>query len=140
MRNILIVLLICFSLKGFSQELNCNVVVNALQTGNENLQIFKTLEKQLNEFVNNTKWTNENYAPEPGFYYGAMFISYIITAFFCLGFVGILILGFDWSINGSFALLVFVITICFVWIFRISRSLWINAVIHYDKNHKILKK
>ena len=82
----------------------------------------------------------QTYAPEPGFYYGAMFISYIITAFFCLGFVGILILGFDWSINGSFALLIFVITICFVWIFRISRSLWINAVIHYDKDHKVLEK
>ena len=51
--------LICFfSLLGFSQELNCNVVVNAQQTGNENFPIFKTLEKQLKEFVNNTKWTN----------------------------------------------------------------------------------
>lgn len=62
MRNIIIILLVCFGIKGFSQELNCSVVVNALQTGNENLQIFKTLEKQLTEFVNNTKWTNKNYA------------------------------------------------------------------------------
>ncbi|WP_341214802.1 DUF4835 family protein [uncultured Wocania sp.] len=62
MRNIVIILLVCFGIKGFSQELNCKVVVNALQTGNENLQIFKTLEKQLNEFVNNTKWTNKSFA------------------------------------------------------------------------------
>ncbi|PIA82111.1 DUF4835 domain-containing protein [Gaetbulibacter sp. 4G1] len=61
MRNIILILLVCFSFKGFSQELNCSVVVNALQTGNENLQIFKTLEKQLNEFVNNTKWTNKTF-------------------------------------------------------------------------------
>ncbi|SHI82479.1 DUF4835 family protein [Algibacter luteus] len=59
MRNILVVLLICIGLAGFSQELNCNVVVNAEQTGNENFPIFKTLEKQINEFVNNTKWTNK---------------------------------------------------------------------------------
>jgi hypothetical protein len=40
-----------------AQELNCNLVVNAQQTGNENVQVFKTLEKQLSEFVNNTRWT-----------------------------------------------------------------------------------
>ncbi|PWH82101.1 DUF4835 domain-containing protein [Algibacter marinivivus] len=61
MRNILVVLLICLSLKGFTQELNCNVVVNAEQTGNENFPIFKTLEKQLNEFINNTKWTKKTF-------------------------------------------------------------------------------
>lgn len=62
MRRILIILLVLLGAKGFSQELNCSVVVNTLQTGNQNLQVFKTLEKQLNEFVNNTKWTNKNHA------------------------------------------------------------------------------
>lgn len=64
MRNILIVLLFGFGIIGFSQELNCTVVVNAQQTGNENLPIFKTLEKQLKEFVNNTKWTSKNFASQ----------------------------------------------------------------------------
>jgi hypothetical protein len=64
MRNYLFVLSFLISLSGFSQELNCDVVVNALQTGNENVQVFKTLEKQLNEFVNNTHWTNKNFAPQ----------------------------------------------------------------------------
>lgn len=62
MRNFLIVLISSLGITGFSQELNCNVVVNAQQTGNENLPIFKTLEKQLKEFVNNTKWTNKTFA------------------------------------------------------------------------------
>ncbi|MBR9757094.1 MAG: DUF4835 family protein [Algicola sp.] len=61
MNRILIVLMLLLSWSGFSQELNCNVVVNAQQTGNENLQIFKTLEKQLAEFVNNTKWTDKTF-------------------------------------------------------------------------------
>ena len=64
MRNILIILIFSFRIVGFSQELNCNIVVNAQQTGNENLQVFKTLEKQLKEFVNNTKWTNKTFAPQ----------------------------------------------------------------------------
>ena len=38
-----------FSLGLNSQELNCNLIVNAQQTGNENVQVFKTLEKQLKE-------------------------------------------------------------------------------------------
>ena len=41
----LLIFLFCFcSVK--AQELNCNLVVNAQQTGNENVQVFKTLEKQ----------------------------------------------------------------------------------------------
>tara|TARA_B100001175_G_scaffold166039_1_gene140783 strand:+ start:324 stop:1217 length:894 start_codon:yes stop_codon:yes gene_type:complete len=43
----------------FSQELNCEIIVEARQTGNENLQIFKTLQTQLTEFINNTSWTNK---------------------------------------------------------------------------------
>jgi hypothetical protein len=66
MRNILIILLFCSGLVGFSQELNGNIVVNARQTGDENIQVFKTLEKQLNEFLNNTKWTNKTFAAQEG--------------------------------------------------------------------------
>lgn len=45
----------------FAQELNCNLVVNAEQTGNENVQVFKTLENQLSEFINTTRWTNKEF-------------------------------------------------------------------------------
>ena len=41
----------------FSQELACNVTVDARQTGNENLQIFRSLQNQLTDFINNTTWT-----------------------------------------------------------------------------------
>ncbi|WP_242131966.1 type IX secretion system protein PorD [Aestuariivivens marinum] len=64
MRNILFCLLFVFSFNGFSQELNCSVVVNAQQTGNANQSIFKTLQNQLTEFVNNTKWTNKAFSPQ----------------------------------------------------------------------------
>ena len=64
MRNSLFVLSLLFSLTVISQDLNCEVVVNAQQTGNENVQVFKTLENQLNEFINNTHWTNKTFAPQ----------------------------------------------------------------------------
>ena len=62
MRNFLFLLSFLFSLVSISQELNCDVVVNAQQTGNENVQVFKTLENQLNEFINNTQWTNKTFS------------------------------------------------------------------------------
>lgn len=61
MRNLLYILLILVSTISVAQELNCNVIVNAQQTGNENVQVFKTLERQLTEFVNNTQWTNKSF-------------------------------------------------------------------------------
>lgn len=61
MRRFILLVAIFTSIYGSSQELNCAVVVNAQQTGNENVQVFKTLEKQLNEFVNNTRWTNKTF-------------------------------------------------------------------------------
>ncbi len=64
MRNFLFVLSFVLSFAIFSQELNCEIVVNAQQTGNENVQVFKTLETQLNEFINNTHWTNKTFAPQ----------------------------------------------------------------------------
>ncbi len=64
MHRIFVFFLVFISLSTYSQELNCNVVVNAQFTGNENLQIFKTLESQLKEFVNNTKWTKKEYGSQ----------------------------------------------------------------------------
>lgn len=64
MRKILILLTLFSSIQLLSQELNCSVVVDAQRTANQNVQIFKALEKQLTEFVNNTKWTNKSYKPQ----------------------------------------------------------------------------
>lgn len=44
-----------------AQELNCEVKINSQALTNANQPIFKTLERSLNEFVNNTKWTNKAY-------------------------------------------------------------------------------
>ncbi|MEE9349550.1 MAG: DUF4835 family protein [Flavobacteriaceae bacterium] len=43
------------------QELNCKVNVISSQVSGSNKQVFTTLEKAVNEFMNNTKWTDKNY-------------------------------------------------------------------------------
>ncbi|OZV66438.1 type IX secretion system protein PorD [Winogradskyella aurantia] len=47
-----------------AQELNCTVSVIAQQTGNDNNVVFRTLERQLNEFVNNTTWTEKSFGQQ----------------------------------------------------------------------------
>lgn len=74
----------------------------------------------------------QNYYPEPAFYYGSMFISYIITAFYCLGFMGVCILLFDISVEGAFGLLAVTLLILYVWFFRTARSVWIHINVRYD--------
>lgn len=44
-----------------AQELNCSINIDASQTGQMNNQLFRTLETQLKEFVNNTRWTDKSY-------------------------------------------------------------------------------
>ncbi len=74
----------------------------------------------------------QKYFLEPGFYYGAMFISYIITGWFALIVVGTLILvfGVDWQV--AFGLMVAAMAILFVWFFRISRAIWISFNVKYQ--------
>lgn len=51
-----------FSLGVNAQEMNCRITINAEQTGMADLQIFRTLERELTEFVNDTKWTDKVFA------------------------------------------------------------------------------
>lgn len=44
-----------------AQELNCEITVNSEQVSQTNQQVFRTLERSLNDFVNKTKWTNRAY-------------------------------------------------------------------------------
>ncbi len=56
MRKLLFIFSI-FSLSLNAQELNCTVSINAEQTGQSNLQVFRTLQTEITEFMNKTSWT-----------------------------------------------------------------------------------
>lgn len=43
----------------FSQELLAKVNINYSQLGGSNVQVYKTLEKSLQDFINNTSWTGK---------------------------------------------------------------------------------
>ena len=75
---------------------------------------------------------NKNLEPEPGYYFGAMFISYGWTAWLCIFTVGFTMIFLKWSIGQSFALLIGSMAISFFWVMRISRSIYANVDMRYD--------
>lgn len=60
-KQLFLSVLFLFSLAMTAQEMNCVVTVNSDQVGQTNQQIFRTLERSLNDFVNKNKWTNRVY-------------------------------------------------------------------------------
>jgi len=66
MKNFLIIIFTFLIIKGTSQELNCQVQVIAptLQSNPANQEIIESLQSSVFEFINNTKWTNDNYKME----------------------------------------------------------------------------
>lgn len=60
--SLLLLLSICFNT--YSQEFNVVVQVTSPQVEGTEKKVFETLQQELNDFVNNRKWTNYAYKPE----------------------------------------------------------------------------
>jgi len=73
--------------------------------------------------------------PEPGFYYGAMFISYAITAFLFLGIAGVGIIFFGLSPNAAMGVVILVGIVLYLKVLRLSRSLWFHFVVKYEEGY-----
>lgn len=59
MKKLILIFAFFFYAIGFSQEIASTVQINYNQIGGSNTQVFKTLEKSLREFINNTSWTGK---------------------------------------------------------------------------------
>lgn len=60
-------LVILFLMAGFaasSQELNCRVIINAQQVQTTERDVFTDMETSFTQFLNTTKWTNDDYKQE----------------------------------------------------------------------------
>jgi hypothetical protein len=72
-----------------------------------------------------------NFMPEPGYYYGAMYVSYMFAGGFSLVFIGVLRWVFGWDLNMAFALLLGIFAVAMVYVFRLSRSFWLGVHVKY---------
>ena len=77
----------------------------------------------------------QRYVLESGFYYGAMFVSYILTSFLMFGMFAFCkwVLGF--GVLNSFIGVTVIIFALFVWIFRVSRAVWINFFVKFNPKY-----
>ncbi|WP_420318136.1 DUF4835 family protein [Ekhidna sp.] len=57
-------ILVFFSAYAYSQELNCRVIVNAQQIQTTERAIFTEMETEFAQFLNTTKWTNDEFQEE----------------------------------------------------------------------------
>ena len=48
-------------LQPYSQELNCQVQVNARQIQGSNTRVYQSMESDIRDFVNNQKWTEDEF-------------------------------------------------------------------------------
>lgn len=58
------VLFLLLTTGSFAQELNCTVNIMSPQVQNTEKRIFETLQKDIREFMNSTRWTNDVFALE----------------------------------------------------------------------------
>ena len=85
----------------------------------------------------------ESFNPEPGFYFGAMYVSYGLgVAQFVATWVALIVLGVDSHPAVVFAWVLFIVLALAPLSFRLSRKIWINAFVKYEANpeKKMLNK
>ncbi len=64
LKVIILPLLIALANNIFAQEFSCQVSVNTQQVqGTQEKQVFDQMQKALTEFINNNKWTKDNFQP-----------------------------------------------------------------------------
>lgn len=74
----------------------------------------------------------QRYEPEPGYYFGAMFVSYGLSCALLLPIALILNIYTEMSVNAIMAWIILIGGILFLRILRLSRSIWIHILIGYD--------
>ena len=61
MPRLFVIVLLVLGLNVSAQELNCVVFINSAEIGVSNRKIFDTMQNDIFEYMNNTKWTNSQY-------------------------------------------------------------------------------
>ena len=84
----------------------------------------------------NCSHCNQSFEPEPGYYYGAMFISYGISVFMLLPLALLLVFYFKVSVNAAMGIIILLGVLSFIRLLRFSRALWIHIMVKYNPKLK----
>lgn len=78
------------------------------------------------------EYCNQRYTPEPGFYFGALFLSYIFSGWFFLLPTLLLVFYFGWSVNSAMIVTLVLFLVSYLKILRGARALWLHFVVKHD--------
>ena len=134
-------------LTGWSQKNKSHFImksISLIQSISEN-KCPKCRESQL--FVapinNITKFTDmhnkcsncgQSFIPEPGFYTGAMYVSYAIQVAVIVGVVVLTnLLNIEAGIGWYFGWVIGLVIVLIPWTYRLSRSIWIHIFVQYER-------
>lgn len=96
--------------------------------------------KGLYTMPENCSCCGEKFTPEPGFYFGAMYVSYGLTVGIAIAvMVANSLFQLDLSIFNKVVLIGSLIFLSIPILFRISRSIWINIFVAYKGSDCISK-
>ena len=74
------------------------------------------------------------YRIEPSFFYGAMYVSYAVGVAFAVAAFVISYLFLEANLKVTFISIIGTLVVFMPVIMRLSRNIWINLFMHYDKN------
>ncbi len=77
-----------------------------------------------------------DFNPEPGFYFGALIISYAISSWMLLLPALLLVFKFDWSVNQAMVFALVLAAVTYFKILRGSRALYLHLILRYDKSSR----
>ena len=77
---------------------------------------------------------NTKYCIEPSFFYGSMYVSYAVGVAFAVATFIITYIFIGTSLTVSYIAIVGTLLVFGPVIMRLSRNIWINLFLHYDKN------
>lgn len=115
---------------GFSLKASWQYKCPRCRQGN----IFKTPLNLKNPLAMNERcpFCRQKTEPEIGFYYGAMMVSYGISAWVYLGIVLTLVFYFKWTVEQAMVLIVIFAVSTYLILLRFSRSLWLHINVRHD--------
>ncbi|MGB0981218.1 MAG: DUF983 domain-containing protein [Winogradskyella sp.] len=85
---------------------------------------------------NNCSHCKTKYQIEPSFFYGSMYVSYGLGVAFSVAAFVISYLIFKSSVMVAFIAIVITLVVFMTIIMRLSRNIWINLFMSYDKDIK----
>ncbi|MBT3920599.1 MAG: DUF983 domain-containing protein [Flavobacteriaceae bacterium] len=96
--------------------------------------------KKIGDIHNDCQVCNNTFHPEPGFYFGSMYISYALgTAYF----VSILVAFYLLKIEIEFLSKIIIISVGWLFLspkmYSLSKIIWANIFMHYKSNNNLNK-